>query len=183
MRYLSNYRATELSTGSMADIAFLLLTFYMMTTVIRDEKGIALLLPQFQQEKPQPLHDRNVFTIQLNSADQFMIEGEVWPNLESVREELKTFILNNDANPKLSESPQQAVVSFKTDRGTSYKAFIQTLDEIQGAYYEIYAARTGISPERFRKLDLSVPSEKKLYELGRNGIPMNISIAEPTKMR
>lgn len=86
--------------------------------------------------------------------------------------------MNNGAHPNLSVSPEKAIVSFKTDRGTSYKAYIATLDEIQAAYYELYAQQAGITPEQFRKLDVRMSSEKILYEKGKKGIPMNISIAE-----
>jgi len=178
MNLAKKYRAAEVPAGSMADIAFLLLTFYMMTTVIKDEKGITLLLPPIQIMNVAPIHDRNLFTIQINSYDQFMIENERRSGITGLRNEIKRFVMNESQDPKLAVSPDKAVVSFKTDRGASYKVFITTLDEIQAAYYELYAHQADITPERFRRLDLNVPSEKALYDKGRKGIPMNISITE-----
>ena len=87
--------------------------------------------------------------------------------------------MNNAKDPTLSDSPADAVVSIKTDRGTSYKSFIDVLDEVQAGYYEIYGNRVGLTPQAFRSLDLANPESKKLYEKARQGIPMNISIAEP----
>jgi biopolymer transport protein ExbD len=171
----------ELSSGSMADIAFLLLTFYMMTTVIQDNKGLALLLPPFQNTPmDQPIPSKNLFTIQINSQDQLMIEGEFVQSLDGLRNEIKDFILNNGKDKLSSASPDKAVVSIKTDRGTSYQSFLHALDEAQAAYYEIYGSRSGISSTEFRKLNLNNPTDKTIYEKARKGIPMNISIAEPT---
>lgn len=181
MNLVKKHRAAELPASSMADIAFLLLTFYMMTTVIKSEKGIALLLPPIQITELTPIHDRNLFTIQVNSQNQFLIENERRSNTAGLRDEIKKFILNAGIDPQQSVSPEKAIVSFKTDRGATYKTFITTLDEIQAAYYELYAQQAGITPERFRKLDLTNPAERALYEKGKKGIPMNISIAESDK--
>jgi len=92
--------------------------------------------------------------------------------------------LNNGQNPASSDNPEKAIVSFKTDRGTSHKRFIQLLDIIQGAYYDIYADQAGVTNAEFREAasDLTVPKNKEIYEKGRAGIPLNISIADPTKV-
>jgi biopolymer transport protein ExbD len=175
---LKKNRVADIPASSMADIAFLLLTFFMLTTVIKDEKGIALLLPPIQTNDVSPIHDRNLFTVKINSNDQFLIENERRSGIQGLREELKKFITNSGKDPASSVSPEKAVVSFKTDRGASYKVFVTTLDEIQAAYYELYAQQAGITTERFQKLDLSVAADRILYEKGKKGIPMNISIAE-----
>ena len=173
----------ELSSGAMADIAFLLLTFYMVTTEIKDNKGLALILPPFAPETPSTdVNNRNLFSIRINSSDGLMIEGKEVVSLSGIRNDIKKFILNNKQDPSLSDSPEEAVVSIKTDRGTSYRSFIAALDEAQAAYYEIYAERAGISPKAFRGLDLSNPNRKKIYDKARQGIPMNISIAEPSQV-
>jgi biopolymer transport protein ExbD len=171
----------ELSSGAMADIAFLLLTFYMVTTEIKDNKGLALMLPPYAPETPtSDVNNRNLFTIRINSNDLLMVEGKEVHSLSGLRTDIKKFILNYEQDPTLSDRPEDAVVSIKTDRGTSYKSFIAALDEAQAAYYEIYAERAGISPKAFRGLDLTNPESKKIYDNARQGIPMNISIAEPS---
>jgi len=90
--------------------------------------------------------------------------------------------MNYGKNRELSDSPEKAIFSIKTSRKTKYRTFISVLDEIKGAYYEIYAERVGISEKRYRNLKLSSPEERELYEKGKEGIPMNISIAEPDKI-
>ena len=133
-----------------------------------------------------------------------MVEDQPLEDVEELKDMVKDFVLNF-GKPKpedvqlynslpaslrvkaqrstdLSDSPREAVVSFKADRGTSYDLFVKILDQLQGAYYEIYAARIGISPEEFRNLDRTKPDQKRLYKKARDGISMNISIAEPTKI-
>ena len=178
MSLFRNLSRPELHAGSMADIAFLLLTFFMITTQINHEKGLPLVLPRSLDVPAAAVNKRNIFTIHINSANLFMIKGEVRTDLTGLREEIKSFILNRGINPELSDHPEKAVVSLKADRGTSHHAYIQALDEIQAAYYEIYAHQAGIDADRFRKLDLNNPMERTLYEKGKRGIPMNISIVE-----
>jgi biopolymer transport protein ExbD len=176
--------AAELPTSSMADIAFLLLTFFLVTTVIDNDKGLTIQLPQWQYEPPTiEIPARNLFTVQINSAGQFLVEGERVPDLSRLREEVRNFVMNNGRFSTLSDSPEAAVVSLQTDRNTSHRDFIAALDEIQGAYYEIYARRAGISTDVFRALDQRNAEHKAIYEKARKGIPMNISIAEPTRTR
>jgi biopolymer transport protein ExbD len=178
MKLLKTRLPVEVPAGSMADIAFLLLAFFMMTTTVVNEKGITIMLPPVMISEPQPIHDRNLFTIKINSFDQLMVEGERRETVTGLRDELKKFIMNMGSDSNLSLSPEKAIVSFKTDRGTSYKAYITALDEIQAAYYELYAQQAGITAEQFRKLELSNAADKLLYDKGRKGIPMNISIAD-----
>ncbi|HEY5826662.1 MAG TPA: biopolymer transporter ExbD [Cyclobacteriaceae bacterium] len=172
--------APEVSTSSMADVAFLLLTFFLITTVINNDKGIPLLLPPPLTDTPlQPIHDRNLFKIQINGVDQFLVEDKQRTSLDNLRIELKEFILNNGVDESSSDSPQEAVVSIKTDRTTSYQVYLKALDEAQAAYYLIYSERVNLTPEQYRKLDLQNSKERMLYERGKKDIPMNISIAEP----
>ncbi len=173
---------TQVNAGSMADIAFLLLIFFLVTTVINSDKGLMLKLPP-KQDQPLDVEipSRNLFTILINSDDALMIEGERWHNTEKLKSEAKLFILNFGKDESKSDNPEKAIISIKTSRGTSYKKYLKILDELQATYYEIYAERAGISPEAFRKLDHRNPEERAIYLKAREGIPMNISIANPTK--
>lgn len=124
-----------------------------------------------------------MFKIQVNSSDALLVEGEPMTDVSGLKDMIKKFILNNGADPKNSDSPEKAIVSLKTDRGTTHKRFVEILDIAQAAYYDIYADQAGVTNEEFRKVasDLNDPENKRIYDKGREGIPMNISIAEPTK--
>jgi len=182
----------EIPNASMADIAFLLLTFFLVTTTISNDRGLSLSLPP----PPDPnapitkFQEHNLFTIQLNSSDALLVEGEPMTDVSGLKEEIKKFILNKGADPTMSDSPEKAVVTYKTDRGTTQRRFIEVLDIIQGAYY-IWADRAGVTNKRFREAasDLQNEENKAIYDKGlgkrpdgTNEIPMAISIAEPTKI-
>lgn len=183
----------EIPNASMADIAFLLLTFFLVTTTIANDRGLQLVLPpppEAQQDDIK-IPERNMFKIQVNSSDALLFEGEPMEDVTGLKDMIKAFILNNGADPTSSDNPVKAIVSYKTDRGTSHKRFIEILDIIQGAYYDIWAERAGVTNQEIREAasDLSDPENMRLYNkgLGRNpdgtvDIPMNVSIAEPTKV-
>lgn len=178
----------------MADIAFLLLTFFLVTTTIANDRGLSIQLPPPPEAQPPEdikVQERNMFKIQVNSSDALLVEGEPMSDITGLKEMIKKFILNNGVDPESSDNPEKAIVSYKTDRGTSHKRFIEILDIIQGAYYDIYAERAGVTNTKWRELssDLSVPENQVLYDKGRGRrpdgtieIPMQLSIAEPTKV-
>jgi biopolymer transport protein ExbD len=186
----------EIPNASMADIAFLLLTFFLMTTTVASDKGLMIPLPPIlPPDTKVEIKERNIFKIQVNSFDKLLVEGEPWTETNrELTDRIKTFILNNGQDPTSSENPIKAIVSLKTDRGTTHKAFIDVLDAAQAAYHEIYAERAGVTVERWKTIS-SDPNVDELsrqqYDKGRgvipngNGqveIPMNLSIAEPTKI-
>ena len=184
----------EINSSSMADIAFLLLIFFLVTTTIANDRGLSLQLPPDPDQIENvdiKIPERNLFKIQINSADKLLVEGEPLTEVSKIKEMIKKFVLNNGRDPEMSDTPKDAIVSLKTDRGTSQEKFIEVLDQIQGAYYDMYADRIGVSNSRWREIasDLSNPENKRMYDKGRgrtpNGqleFPMNLSIAEPTKI-
>ncbi len=176
--------SVEINASPQADIAFLLLIFFLVTTTIASDKGLAILLPP-KQDRPQeevPMNQRNIFKVLINSQNRLLVEDEPLNDIRLLRGMAKEFITNNGRNPNLSDSPDKAVVSLKTDRGTSYETYINVLDELQGAYYELRAEKVGLTSEEYRMLDLKDPRQKELYDRGREGLPMQISIAEPTNI-
>jgi biopolymer transport protein ExbD len=176
----------EVNAGSMADIAFLLLIFFLVTTQIATDKGLQMRLPPKPDPNDPPpeikFKERNIFKILVNSSDRILVENEPYNDISKLTEDVKRFVLNEGVDPDLSDSPEKAVVSIKTDRGTSYEVFIEVLDKVQGAYYEMRGERVGLSAEKFRNLDRSKEAEKELWNRGREGLPMQISIAEPSNI-
>jgi len=186
----------EIPNASMADIAFLLLTFFLMTTTVASDKGLLILLPPPPEALPPEeieIPERNIFKIQINSSDKLLVEGEPWFSTNrELTDKIKEFILNDGRDPASSDNPLKAIVSLKADRGTTHKKFIEVLDASQAAYHEIYAGRAGVSVAQWREIssDPNASSEsRQAYDKGRDvgpdgtvGIPMALSIAEPTKI-
>ncbi len=178
----------EIPNASMADIAFLLLTFFLVTTTVPNDRGLSIGLPpppEAQEQVDVQIPERNLFKIQVNSFDNLLVEGDPWTStMSELKAEIKKFVLNDGLDPASSDSPDKAIVSYKTDRGTSHKKFIEVLDAIQAAYYDIYAERIGVTNAKWREIasDPTAPGNSALYEKARDGIPQNISIAEPTKV-
>lgn len=175
----------EVNSSSMADIAFLLLVFFLVTTTIPNDKGLLIQLPaKLDPNEPPPdvkLNERNVFTVRINSADNLLVEDEPLTDVFQLRRMVKEHVLNPNNDPNKAETPQDAVVSLKNDRGTSYERFITVLDQLQAGYYDIYSERVGMTAAEYRKLDPKDPRQNELIQKGKEGIIMAISIAQPTK--
>jgi biopolymer transport protein ExbD len=170
----------EINSGSMADIAFLLLIFFLVTTTIASDKGLPMTLPRKQENnEPIEINARNLFKVLVNSRNQLLVDEEPMP-LEQLRESVIRFVSNNGVDPKSSESPKEAIVSIKTDRGTDYGVYVSVLDAIKAAYHELRAKHLGISVKEYLALDPDEPSDKEKLELAKQAFPANISEADPT---
>lgn len=202
-----NRTSQEVNAGSMADIAFLLLIFFLVTTTIASDKGIINFLPPKVDPNVTPpdikKNERNIFNILINLNDQLFVEGE-YGEAEGLDEEVKAFILNFGApdeegqalyntlpaslkalsrrDASSSDDPGEAVVSIKTNRGTSYETYLKVFDMVKKAYFDIYAERVNLTSEEYRALSGDKPEENAILDKGKQGIPMAISIAEPDKI-
>ncbi|MDW7690754.1 biopolymer transporter ExbD [Flammeovirgaceae bacterium SG7u.111] len=178
MGFLKNRAKTEVSSGSMADIAFLLLIFFLVTTTIASDKGIYVQLPPKVEEPPVfDVKARNILDVRLNSKDLLLVEDEQI-QLAELKRSVKNFIANNGEDLALSESPKKAIVSIKTDRGTSYEVYILVLDEIKKAYNELRAAHLGISIDEYLVLDKKGSErEKSMYQEAKEIFPYQVSDA------
>ena len=117
----------EIPNASMADIAFLMLIFFLVTTTISNDRGLSIQLPpppEAQQEDVK-IQEHNMFKIQVNSSDALLVEGNPMSDISGLKEDIKKFVLNNGIDPLSSDSPEKAIVSYKTDRGTSHKRFVE----------------------------------------------------------
>ena len=176
-------KKTEINSSSMADIAFLLLIFFLVTTTIQTNQGLNVTLPPHSDEPPKAkFNDRNLFKVHINSVNKILIEEEPFQGFEKLHVDVKRFILNRGEDPTSSDNPEKAIISLQMNRGTHYKRFIEVMDALQGVYYEIYGERVGLTAEQFRSLDFQLADHKAKYDRARDGIPMNISIAEPNKI-
>jgi len=167
----------EINAGSMADIAFLLLIFFLVTTTIVEDKGITVKLPPWSEEEPdiQKLKERNVYSVLVNANNQLLVRGEQM-RITDLRENAKEFIANPRKRPDLSEKPTMAIISLKNDRGTEYDTYLQVYNELKGAYNELW--------DELARRKFGVPYSDDLPLAQRKAIkdeiPMVLSEAEPT---
>lgn len=168
----------EVNASSMADIAFLLLIFFLVTTEISIDEGINVTLPPYSDVPPPPVesNDRNTLTVNVNSRDQLLVEEELM-DVKELRTFTKKFINNNGSDPSMSDSPLEAIVSFKGDRGTSYNMYIGVYNELRGAYTEL---RNEASRKKFGKPMDELTDTSRINEI-KDLYPIRISEAEPTE--
>jgi biopolymer transport protein ExbD len=166
----------EVNAGSMADIAFLLLIFFLVTTTIAEDKGVLVRLPPWSEEPPESLKfkTRNVYSILVNANNDLLVRGEP-SQVSKLRENIKEFILNPTKREDYSESPQDAIVSIKNDRGTKYGTYLEVYNEVKAAYDEL---RDEAAQRKFGKLYEFLTSEQKKEV--NDIIPLKLSEAEPT---
>lgn len=180
----------KVPTAGLADIAFLLLIFFLVTTTINVDTGIGMTLPpKLEDEEPPPVKERNLFNILVNAQGELLIEDEP-ANIDELRDQVKAHVTNFGDDPDLSETPDDAVISIKTDADTPYETYIDVLDEVWMAYREIWdqIARTGQTPGGDDAgLDQTYDSYQEYYNtldpedenLIREAFKAQISIAEP----
>lgn len=166
----------EVNAGSMADIAFLLLIFFLVTTTIAEDKGVLVLLPPYSDEPPTSikLKERNVFSVLVNANDQLLVRGQEMP-IGQLRTTAKEFILNPNQREDMSESPKKAIISLKNDRGTHYYRYLEVYNELKAAYNELRNER---AQQMFgRYFDDLGQAQRKII---MNEIPLILSEAEST---
>lgn len=172
-----NRMSNEVNAGSMADIAFLLLIFFLVTTTIASDKAIAVKLPPWSNEPPpeMKLNSRNVYSVLVNAADQLLVRGEL-TELSELRERTKEFIINPTGREDLAKSPNQAIISLKNDRGTSYGRYLEVYNELKGAYNELWDEEAMDSYGVPYSDDMPYDQRKAI----KDKIPFVISEAEPS---
>lgn len=172
-------REAEIPTASMADIAFLLLIFFLVTTTIDTDTGIYMELPPpLEEDTPPPeIPDRNILTVLVNAQGDVLLEKE-FVQIRDIRPNVKRFVANRGADPTLSDSPDKAIISFKTERQSKYEQYITVLDEIKMGFNELRdeeAQRRGFRDYDDYQTRLPGGEEDEISEM----YPYRISIAEP----
>ena len=139
--------APEVNAGSMADIAFLLLIFFLVTTTIETDSGLNRKLPPIEEiEDPPIIKEKNIFTVVVNKNNQLLVEEEL-VDISDLRALATEFLDNGGGegedscefcqgarDPKSSDNPEKAIISLKNDRETSYKVYIAVQNELVAAY-------------------------------------------------
>jgi biopolymer transport protein ExbD len=167
----------EINAGSMADIAFLLLIFFLVTTSLVEDAGITVKLPPWSEEEPDitKLKTRNVYSVLVNAQNQLLVRGEPM-RVEELRMNAKEFISNPTGREDYSERPSKALIMLKNDRGTHYETYIAVYNELKGAYNELW--------DELARRKYGVPYSEELPTAWKKAIkdevPMVLSEAEPT---
>ena len=181
-----------INSSSTADIAFMLLIFFLITTSMDTDRGLARRLPpppeQNQKDDNILKKERNVLQVRLNKDDQLMC-GKEYIDIKQLREKAKEFIVNPYDDEKLPEKhrknipllgdcmiTEKHVISVQNDVGTSYKAYIDVQNELVAAYNEL---RDELGKAKFGKTYAQCDEDEQ--KAIREYYPQKISEAEPKK--
>jgi len=159
-------KSPEVNAGSMADIAFLLLIFFLVTTTIETDSGINRKLPPMEDQIDPPIiKEKNIFTVVVNKYSQILVEEDL-TDIKDIRGLAVDFLDNGggkgeeacdycqgERSPRSSDNPEKAIISLKNDRETPYKAYIAVQNELVAAYNEL----------RNREFMKLYPSERLTY--------------------
>ncbi len=172
----------EINAGSMADIAFLLLIFFLVTTTMDVDSGISKKLAEKPPKDyvPPKIKQKNIFEININRNNQLFVDGEVM-DVKDLKSAAKKFIdnggglgnkkegeevgkpcnyCNGDKDPTSSDHPNKAIISVQSDRATEYGTYIVVQNELLSAYAEL---RDKLSQKKYGK------SFKELERLFKDG--------------
>jgi len=202
--------APEVNAGSMADIAFLLLIFFLVTTTIETDSGLNRKLPPMEDQVDPPIiREKNIFTVLVSKNDQLLVEEEL-ADIADLRSLAIAFLDNGggvgdeaceycqgERDEASSDNPDKAIISLKNDRETSYKVYIAVQNELVAAYNDLrnrefeklFGSSLGIDFVKAQKQydDPRTSSERK--ELLKSKLdqvkamyPQKLSEAESTKL-
>jgi biopolymer transport protein ExbD len=166
----------SIPTSSMADIAFLLLLFFLVATVIDVDTGIGLTLPEYippQDQVNVEVSKDRMAAILINENGDVLVDGNPTPVFQ-IKNNLKPRIISKIDLP----SNKKLIVSVKTDRKTNYNTYIQALDQVKQAYFEV---RDEYSNQNYgKKYDNLVPEQQDVV---KDKIPIIVSLAEPESVK
>jgi biopolymer transport protein ExbD len=198
--------APEVNAGSMADIAFLLLIFFLVTTTIEKDKGILRSLPPIDDSEVEPpvIRQRNLFTILVNRDDRLLVEEEEM-NIKDLRQAAIDFLDNGGStnqegeacdycqgkrDESSSDHPDKAIITLKHDRETTYGRYIAVQNELVAAYNFL---RDREALRLYNRTFTSMLEEKEKNQFNKDErlneqieeikemYPMKLSEAEPDK--
>ncbi|MFT4576007.1 MAG: biopolymer transport protein ExbD/glutaredoxin [Polaribacter sp.] len=198
----------EINAGSMADIAFLLLIFFLVTTTMDVDSGISKKLSEKPPKDyvPPVIKERNIFEVNINRNNELLVEGETM-KVEELKEATMKFIDNGGGDGKIvdgvstgkcdyckgarstssSDHPNKAIISVQSDRGTEYGMYIKVQNELLRAYTELrnklaldtYQTSYDVLEKAYKK-DRNNEKLKAKVEFIKSSYPQIVSDAEPT---
>ena len=182
-------KTPELNTSSTADMAFLLLCFFLMTTTMDQDLGLQRRLPPMpdpnQKVEDQKVNRRNIIIVKINSADR-LLAGTEPMHVSQLKDKIKEFLTNPANDPNLPEKEEieidgfgpcqvsKGVISLQNDRGTSYDAYIAVQNELVKAVNEL---RDEFAMANFGQVYMKLDEDQQT--IVRKAVPQNISEAEP----
>lgn len=194
-------KVQEINAGSMADIAFLLLIFFLVATTMNTDTGLARMLPPIppedQQQEDIKVKERNLFLVLINGSGQIMAGQpgkQEFIELRELKDKTREFVLNPMDDEELPEKEEQTfqlpdhtewtypvsmgVVSLQTTRDTGYQPYIMVQNELARAFNEI---RNEVSMKKFNEKFENLTSEQR--DIITKAVPLKISEAEPRNIK
>ena len=197
----------EINAGSMADIAFLLLIFFLVTTTMDTDTGLTRLLPPIPEDDIQvevKVNKRNVLVVLINRDDQLMVGNEFGTRVDELKDITMRFFTNPTDDPNLPEKEEvevqfplgtsvmlppsgiwlgmvsKGVISLQNDRSTTYKQYLAVQNELVAAVNQLRRDFCKLYFDKdYDQLNMGSPIDKEIYEGIRKVYKMNISEAEP----
>lgn len=182
-------KTPAINSSSTADIAFLLLCYFLMTTTMGSQLGLARRLPPIpdknQKVDDQKVNRRNIIVVRINASDRILAGSEPI-DISLLKDKIKEFLSNPSNDPTLPEKEEKdiegyrkvmvskGVISLQNDRGTSYDAYIAVQNELVKAINEL---RDEFSRANFGKPFARLSEEEQGWV--KKAVPQNISEAEP----
>lgn len=185
---MASRKTPEINSGSMADIAFLLLIFWLVTTSMNTSTGIARKLPPLVEQDNDPgmdARERNVLMVFVSGNNQLMVAGQRM-DISGLCERAKTFITNPANDPDLPEKEMteipllgsypvsKGLISLQNDRSTSYDMYLRVQNELTKAFNQ---AKNELAQQKFGR-SLSDLGDAQIQAINK-AIPVRISEAEP----
>lgn len=186
-------KTPEINGGSMADISFLILVFFLMVSTMDKEEGLSRRLPPLPSEdqkvEDQKVNRRNIIQVKINSNDRLYAGSEMM-DVSQLKDKIKEFLTNPYDDPNLPEKEMReiaglgqypvskGVISLQNDRGTSYSKYIEVQNELVKAINEL---RDQFAMQQYGKKFIKLDETKQ--DIVRKAIPQSISEAEPKDVK
>ena len=182
-------KTPAINSSSTADIAFLLLCYFLMTTTMGSQTGLSRRLPPMpdkeQKVDDQKVNRRNIIIVKINSADR-LLAGSDPIDVSQLKDKIREFLTNPNNDPNLPEKEDieiegygkcpvsKGVISLQNDRGTSYHAYIAVQNELVKAINEL---RDEFAKKNYGKPFIKLTEDQQ--DIVKKAVPQNISEAEP----